>query len=514
MQLRIWIITILLAAGLAACVPVVTPTPLPTPETELAEPVPVTVERPLPPPTPTNTPLPTKTAVPTQTATPIPPIITSTSIPIDTPPIIETATTLPELVWTVSSDVLARIAGDSLVWSPVSNEFILNACPDDRFPQTPHYIFLATAPDFVLEDISSSEITCRQASFMWRPDGQQFIFEGLPAPEDDLFESELWMLDRNGQNLQHLGRRGRHIDFAGWMDNDTFVYRDHWGQYNWLVYIFDIDSDVVLASAYIHGADIHSLNQNFVISNDSLQIGGNTAAAISPEINSTDNSSGNNIKFLSPTERSVYLFNSSVADTILNQNQVLVTTWDANEQITDTLHTRRDLQLWDLQTDELTMLVPKGYSGQMTPDGQYLAAITPASEFPQLQLSNQWIGDVIFSRPAYDWGLSFSPNGRYFTFFTPEPDLSIYDLKTGEMLPPLTAVPAIPLWSPNSTRFVYTDSAQGLAIYDIRTHTAYPLAETGGERLSDPQWSFDGAYLSVAYRTEDHEWQTAVLALP
>jgi hypothetical protein len=37
MQLRIWIFTILLAAGLAACAPEVVPTPQQTPETELAE---------------------------------------------------------------------------------------------------------------------------------------------------------------------------------------------------------------------------------------------------------------------------------------------------------------------------------------------------------------------------------------------------------------------------------------------------------------------------------------------
>jgi hypothetical protein len=82
------------------------------------------------------------------------------------------------------------------------------------------------------------------------------------------------------------------------------------------------------------------------------------------------------------------------------------------------------------------------------------------------------------------------------------------------MLPPITAVPAEPLWSPDSTCSVYTDPAQGLSIYDTRSHTTYPLAESGGERLSDPQWSFDGAYLSVAYTTEDHEWETAVLSLP
>jgi hypothetical protein len=47
MSFRFWIITILLAAGLAACAPEVTPTPQQTPKIELTEPVPVTLERPL-----------------------------------------------------------------------------------------------------------------------------------------------------------------------------------------------------------------------------------------------------------------------------------------------------------------------------------------------------------------------------------------------------------------------------------------------------------------------------------
>lgn len=81
-------------------------------------------------------------------------------------------------------------------------------------------------------------------------------------------------------------------------------------------------------------------------------------------------------------------------------------------------------------------------------------------------------------------------------------------------MPPVTAVPAEPIWSPDSTRFVYTDPTQGSSIYDTRSHTTYPLAEAGGERLTNPQWSFDGAYLSVAYRTDHHTWETAVLSLP
>lgn len=183
-----------------------------------------------------------------------------------------------------------------------------------------------------------------------------------------------------------------------------------------------------------------------------------------------------------------------------------------------------NLQLIDAQTDEVTMVLPGGIYGHFSPDGSIVAAMTSDDPHPNLQLFGYPDGEKFLSLPAFAETVeysaevfahtSFSPNGRYFTFFTPETDLIVYDIQTGEMLPPITAVPTEPLWSPDSTRFIYTDPALGLSIFDTRSYTTYPLAESGGERLSDPQWSFDGAYLSVAYRTEDNGWETAVLSLP
>ena len=323
-------------------------------------------------------------------------------------------------------------------------------------------------------------------------------------------------MDRNGQTLQSLGRRGSFLDSFGWMDNNTFVYRDHWGGSNKLVHILEISTNVELANAYIHAAEINAITPDLIITDNGMQTEGPySAAVIATQIFNPDDVLRSHIKNLSTNDHAPYLFNSRVVDTVLNRNQVLVRTWDASEYLTDTLHTPVDLQLWDPQTDELTMLIPGSYTGRITPDGQYLAALIPESEFPQLQLSNQFTGQVIFMRPAYDGKLSFSPNGRYFTFFTPETDLIIYDLETGEMLPPITAVPALPIWSPDSARFVYTDPTLGLSIYDTRNNTTFPLAESGGERLSNPQWSFDGAYLSVVTKigeVGEWEWQTAVLA--
>lgn len=82
----------------------------------------------------------------------------------------------------------------------------------------------------------------------------------------------------------------------------------------------------------------------------------------------------------------------------------------------------------------------------------------------------------------------------------------------GEMV---TAVPATPLWSPDGSRFVYQDPVTGLSIFDSRNEIAYPLALSGSDRLLDPQWSFDGTFLSVTV-LQEYWWEreTAVLRIP
>ncbi len=75
-------------------------------------------------------------------------------------------------------------------------------------------------------------------------------------------------------------------------------------------------------------------------------------------------------------------------------------------------------------------------------------------------------------------------------------------------------MPFTPLWSPDSSRFVYQHPTDGLPIFDTRTNTAFQLATSGGERLSNPQWSYDGTYLSVTVQQEDGTRVTAVLQIP
>lgn len=534
MQFRAWLITIVLAAGLAACAPKSVPTPQQTPETELAEPVPVTVERVEP--TLTATPIPTNTPVPTSKPR------TEVPIPTNTPLTEATATSLPELVWSENLEFVSKVGSDTLVWSPVKNEFIFDMC-QSYLPEKPEnpIVWVASPPDYISIDISPLGIVCNaQSKFIWKPDGSQIIFNGIskqsPIATGNFQQtSTVIIINRDGKDVTETNFMGNMLTFFGWMNNETIVFHDYSGGGHRWVSMMNIEKIERTAWAFIHAGFVEDITRDFVIMNT----GGDPTFQYSVAAFSKI-AVGEMIPFgqvPDPFQRILSIdtnqipyktyFNSRYEDTLPNSNQILVLTWAAEDRpqgdiISGIVPT--DLQIWDLDTDEFNMFLPDSIYGRFSPDGLIMAAIMPEEPYPNLQLFSYPDGEKYLSLPAYAESseyttevfafTSFSPNGRYFIFFTPETDLVIYDLETGEMLPPLTAVPRTPLWSPDSTRFVYTDPVQGLAIYDTRSRTTFPLADSGGERLSTPQWSFDGAYLSVAYKLAEDEWQTAVLSLP
>ncbi|MCB0026439.1 MAG: hypothetical protein KDE28_00945, partial [Anaerolineales bacterium] len=73
---------------------------------------------------------------------------------------------------------------------------------------------------------------------------------------------------------------------------------------------------------------------------------------------------------------------------------------------------------------------------------------------------------------------------------------------------------AAPLWSPDSRFLVYEGPAAGLTVLEVATGRSLPLATSGAARLSNPQWSHDGAYLAVTIAMPDHTHHTAILTLP
>lgn len=507
------------------------PDPTPTPENVAGEVATVVATRPeatsgspsstatLIPPTPTETEIPaTSTAVPIPTDLPV-----STDAPQPTPTFTPypTATplTLPPLTWTESVKLVTTMDVWKIIWSSIANEFVFDLCADEFLPSPePFNLAISTAPSFETGNISLPDIVCPAISdYMWHIDGQHIVFSGTPITEGDNFYADIWILNRKDQDVRHFDRVGKFLDFAGWMDDNTLVYRDHWGGGNWKVYLLDISKNTEIASAYVHASDINALAPDFVVTNDGMQhVGPYSAAAIAREIVAPDNPCSPYLKLLSRDQVGCYgsfSFNSRYTDFLPNKDQVLVTTWNANEYLTDTIHTKTDLQLWNLETDELTLLISDGLDGRFSPDGQYLAYTASGADSSSLYLLDRGTGEILFTQP-YEWPFAFSPDGRTLTFYSPTPELMLYDLETGEFLPPLTAVPFTPLWSPDSSRFVFQHPSDGLSIFDRRSHTTYPLATSGGERLSNPQWSYDGTYLSVTVQQEDGRRHTAVLQLP
>jgi hypothetical protein len=169
MQLRIWIITILLAAGVAACTPRDVPTPQQTTETELVELVPVIVERILPTatPAPTNTLEPTQTTIPTQTASPIPPTSTATRTPSFTLPANIKDTPITNVI--LSNKGQLAYIGDEILYAEIE-------------PQTREF-----------EEVGRFALAAA-----WSPDGSQLAYstESIPNVElddpDQIYDLRLW----------------------------------------------------------------------------------------------------------------------------------------------------------------------------------------------------------------------------------------------------------------------------------------------------------------------------------
>ena len=356
-----------------------------------------------------------------------------------------------------------------------------------------------------------------KVEYTWHPDGERILFSGVPLPAEDDFFSDVWIIDSNNQEARNLDRLGKFLEFLGWLDSDTLVYHDHWGAANWQVYFLDIKADKELASAYIHGSSVNTFTTDYAVGNDISSEASSSAVSLFREIINPESQYSPYIKVLSrdfADSCCEYAFNSVALDLLPKTNQVLIRTWDASEYLTNTLSIETDLQLWDVETDELTMLIPDGINGKFSPNGRFLAYKLFGEENPPLHLLDRNSGEILFVEPAKRWSESFSPNGRFLTFYSPTPELMIYDLESGQFLPPIAGVPFTPLWSPDNSRFVYEDANNGFSIYEIETGATYPLAASGGERLLDPQWSFDGTYLSVVVSQGDGEMKTAVLELP
>ncbi|HUM69598.1 MAG TPA: hypothetical protein PLK31_12240 [Chloroflexota bacterium] len=512
------------------------PDPTHSPQTLAGEGVTVIATRPLLTATPTAI-LATETAVPILTDLPIP---TDTPQPAPTQTLYPTRTalTLPILTWADNLVVLKSVNDWLISWSPVKNELIYKDCPKPTEPPTfpEHFVFLATAPAFQDHDVTPTNFSCYGiVSFYWRPDGKEIFVSGIAGKEIILRDAspdiELWRMDLEGNNITYTNLKGWFLGLKGWLTDEVMLYTTYSGGGSYYLTIHHLSSGDEIATMWAHNPHVQGINSTLVVLEQGSPEYFNSVTILSTEVIHDERGGdlGPNAHSLSHDGTANYLapdFFSSFSDWLPSSSQVLVETWDAEINLTeaDLLHEDVfNLQLWDLESNELSLLVPGAFLGDFSPDGIHLAYIAPDKISPQLQLLNRTTREIIFSSPAFletdEQGTifafhSFSPDGRTLTFYSPTPELMLYDLETGEFLPPFTAVPFTPLWSPDSSRFVYQHPTAGLSIFDRRTNTTYPLATSGGERLANPQWSYDGTYLSVTVQQDDGSRDTAVLQIP
>lgn len=532
MMRRAIVMLSLLILGSVACTAVFTPTP--TTQSIAADVVTL-------PPRPTTTATTVPTTKPTRQPTVTPRdlsklTLTDTPKPTFTPTPFPTATSTPSQFQPAKDIVEIMVLDDTrhLAWSPADHQF---AYTTDCFLQDDPTIYFGNLANMQYVDITPEEgLECYTPDMIWHPSGEYLLINSTFKDPDRWREIHGWKVDRDSLVVED---RGRSSYVWGWLSDEVIIYQRRIGSGVYSISMFNVLTERGISGSSGFDGTVRATSNSYPI----LYSGPYRSVAIlaqeevSPEFEGW--LFGTHVKYLSwgfdlENDEIESSLPSIFMDVLPNTDEVLVLTWEPTEEIWDLSNdvlkngsVQADLQLWNPTTHELRLLIPNGIYGRFSPDGKHLVYMTPSLEFPELRLLNQENDEILLSHPViaysdyfYDiWGqvlayTTFSPNGRFLTFYSPTPDLMIYDLESGEFLPAIAGVPFTPLWSPDNTRFVYEDGNNGFSIYEIETGATYPLAASGGERLYNPQWSFDGMYLSVVVSQGDGEAKTAVLQLP
>lgn len=428
-----------------------------------------------------------------------------------------------EIAWSDKVGLVGESPGSSLLWSPNSNSFLSIFCPPHS--NTTQSIFLVKAPEFHLIDVAPNELWCYSVNVLWHPSGDYFLISGKMLDELNYG----WQIDFNSFTSIELGETS---SYWGWLNDQLTISQSRVGTGINGIGIDNVVTGEEIAGTMFDGFVVGTSNEYVVLYADYLHFVAVLAQeVINPELAGTPISYYVHVKSLSTKfgeTEPIYQGRSSFADVVPNSDQILVLTWgtdsdpdldpyyDPEVLILGELST--DLQLWDVTNDELLTVVPGGIYGRFAPDGSTFLSMTPGETYPTLQLEKWNTREPIFQLPVYpEVGLtSFSPDSRYVTFFTPafltldaagqittlelsadETYLTVYDQEVRRFLPQVAANPKVPVWSPVSNRFAFWNAVNEMLLYDVAANTVYPIAETGGDHLNNPQWSFDGAYLSL-----------------
>jgi hypothetical protein len=542
-----FVILFVIAAGLlAGCGQDDLPEP-----TLVSEEVEVVEKRPFSSPTPTTIP-PTQTPVPALTSTPLAtstpkPSPTSTAVPTNSP------TQIP--AWNEEITRVATLKSGSTNWSSFSNKFLVDYCSwGSTQSEIGGKIFLAAAPTFEQKDITPENFDCSASptNLQWNPNESFIIFYGKNKQSEFPY-THLWTIDTNDYigrlvNPMEIEESG-YINFLGWLDNKTFAHAGRCGSGCSYAAIVSLPTGEYSSSGLVFGSFFEP-NNRYVPANDGMDKWSSVTTAILSEEIENDYEfleNGSHIRFLSLdyTPSREFTFNSHFEDWLPQSNKMLVTTWEKKLDLYnhDFFHSPpvTDLQLWDVPSNELTMLVPEGIYGRFSPNANYLASLTTEDSNAVLQLLDLTTSQTIFSIPssATQEGyyneivpyFSFSPRNNLFAFFTPREVtlseqklpitansttssyLNIFSLDQNQIILSQPNNPSELSWSPNGDQLIYRDKDNNFNIIEIESGNLIPITTSGGDQIFNPQWSFDGSYLSVTVRNEE-DVETAVLQLP
>lgn len=429
--------------------------------------------------TPTSTIAVTETAVPTSMSFPTP---------------------LPTLVWSAGLNFTDHVDGfsnDTVTWSPTRNEFIATTCWNfDLEPK----IFRFVEPTFERIDITPPGYSCElPVDIAWTADGERILHSDT-FPEDHpnhpgnfgYDNSAIWIMNRDGSEYRPINfdeAYGRYLVFSDWLNPETFVYKYYCGGGYDCVVTLNVETGQRLSTTVVHIGDGFQAGKDYLATNNGMNFDSNTTAVAIMDKIIHPNPSQEEAKYMICLSSNCFGHsipcslspcideNSRFEDWLPGTNTMLVVTWPAEEflllprnfddRINPEVNTQ--LQLWDIDAEELSLIVDNAIFGRFSPDGRFLAYQT-LLPIPRLHIMDFQTRQVIQTAP------------------NAEPTLA-----------PRVAASNTPyFWSPDSSKLIFRDSQGHLSVLTLADGSITTLSVEGGERLQNPQWSYDGRYLSVS----------------
>ena len=461
-------------------------------------------------------------------------------------------------VWSPEVIVLETIQAEQIIWSPNANQFLYQTCPPDLYmlddgveggvvrvdlADTPSHSLIVQA--FICSGFGSS--------IAWVPDGERVLFTAPSREEVDELgyvpdTADIWLVEPTGEPQVLLGRDKILTRWAPqfhfWIDDEIVLYSGYSGGGHTNSALLNIQDERRSQSITLHACALYGFSRDFLFGcTGASQTSRVSALAIPLEalrrttFDVNDDELAQDEFFLSSPSQTYlsydqeplqgsreYNSHSLFVDWLPNTNQILALTWDSGLDLEDDAPVETQLQLWDMDDGSLDLIAPRGKHGRFSPDGRFLAYVDGDDHLFTVHLLDMETRAIQFSQPEWvteQFGqvatyFSFSADGRYFTSLAPDAEsdsqgkLTVYDLSDGDMVVTFPAQQMEPIWSPESDQFVYKNRYGALAVYQLASDLDFAITENNDTRVSAPQWSFDGLYLSVRIAPD----RTVILGMP